>query len=76
MLDDFLHRPHSGRGQDKTVGIKMDNHVFDHLAQICLQLFRIITVDSRNQIGTLADVGPIFFAPFDPLVVLVALFHS
>ena len=59
-LHDFLHGPHAGRGQGAAFGLKMDNHVLDHFAQIRVHFLRIIPVNSRDQIGTLADVRPIY----------------
>lgn len=57
-------------------GLEMGDYFFDHLAQIRVDLLRIIPVNPRDKIGAFAKVGSIFLAPFNPFVIVVALFHS
>src|SRR5213595_3894899 len=49
----------------------MGDYLFDHLAQISVDFLLIIPVNPRDKIGAFANVGLIFFAPFDPFVILV-----
>ena len=75
-LQDFLHGAHFGQRKRAAFGFEMRDHIFDYLAQINVDFLRIIPVNPRDKVGTLADVDPVFFAPFDPFVIVVALSHS
>ena len=53
----------------------MADDVFGHIAQVRVDLPWIIAVDASDEIRTLAEISLIFFAPFNPLVILVTRFH-
>src|SRR5262249_19316098 len=72
----FLHWLDLGRMQRVTFGLKMGDDVVDHVTQVGVHLFRIVSVNPCDEIGTLADVRFVFFTPFDPFMILVARFHS
>src|SRR5205085_10746689 len=54
---------------------QMTNNILNHIAQFSIQPYRIIAMNSGNQIGALADVRLIFFTPLNPFMILIALFH-
>ena len=53
----------------------MLNNILHHLAQITVDLERIITVDARNKVWAFSKVDLILFAPLDPFVIFIARLH-
>lgn len=70
--DDLLHRPDVGSRQQTTFRFEAANYILQHFTKVGIHAKRVIAMDSRNEIGALAHVSLVFFAPFHLLVVLIA----
>src|SRR5262245_56387426 len=73
---DLLHRPDSGRWEISSLLFEVPDDILDDLMELRIELHRVVSMDSRNQIRTLAEISRILLAPFDPLQVSIALLHS
>ena len=75
VLSNLLHRSNSRGREWPTVGLKVTNNVFGDVAQVCIDLSRIVPVDTRDEVRALTKIRLILFAPFNPFVILVTGFH-
>src|SRR5687768_6002216 len=54
----------------------MAYHLRYHVAKLRVESDRIIAMNSRDQVRTLANVNFVLLAPLDPLVILIACLHD
>ncbi len=74
-LANLLHRTNATRRKRTAVGFEMADDIFGDVAQLSIQLGRIVSMNARNEIGAFTKIGSILFAPLDPFVILITLFH-
>jgi hypothetical protein len=53
----------------------MMDHLVDHLDELSIEADRIVSMNTGDEVRALTDIRVVFFAPFDPFMVLVALSH-
>ena len=64
-----------GIGEGAAFDMEMFNYFFDHFAKFRVKADWVVSVNSADQVGALAEVHLILFAPLDPFVKLVTEFH-
>jgi hypothetical protein len=62
----FLHGPDSGRGQHAPLYFEMLHHVCHYLTQLGMKPNRVVTVNPRDEVRTLADVSVVLVALLNP----------
>lgn len=63
-------------GEGPPFCLEVADHVLDDLVEIRIDFHGVIAVNPRDQVRTLAKVGCILLAPFDPLMISIAQLHS
>lgn len=74
-LCNFSHGANARFWQWSTFLVQMIDNVLNDLAQFTVEAYRILPMNSRDEIRALCDVHLIFIAPFNPFVVSVKVFH-
>src|SRR6185436_6011617 len=75
------HSHPPGRGgnrkrKNSSFNLEVPDDVLDDIMELYIEFHRIISMDPRDQIGTLTEVGSILLAPFDPLQVSITRLHE